>query len=81
LGGRIDSIIWNIAAILSPLILLAFLCHQAGEKIRYSKFLPWRTVGLSLVAIGWLGYSLLAFLALANIVAPLTAWAWSTFVQ
>jgi hypothetical protein len=48
-----DSIIWNIAAFLSPLILLTFLCHQAGEKIRYSKFLPWRTVGLSLVAIVW----------------------------
>jgi hypothetical protein len=73
-----DSIIWNIAAVLSPLILLTFLCHQAGEKIRYSKFLPWRTVGLSLVGIGWLGYSLLAFVALIDIVAPLSAWAWST---
>jgi hypothetical protein len=37
---------------------------QASEKIRYSKFFPGRTVGLSLVGIGWLGYSLLAFLAL-----------------
>jgi hypothetical protein len=62
-------------------MLLTFLCHQAGEKIRYSKFLPWRTVGLSLVGIGWLGYSLLAFLALIDIVAPLSAWAWSTFVR
>ena len=76
-----DSIIWNIAAVLSPLILLTFLCHQGGEKIRNSKFLPWRTVGLSLVGIGWLGYSLLAFLALIDIVAPLSAWAWSTFVR
>ena len=71
----------NIAAVLSPLIRLTFLCQQAGEKIRYSKFLPWRTVGLSLVGIGWLGYSLLAFLALIGIVAPLSAWAWSTFVR
>ena len=39
------------------------------------------TVGLSLVGIGWLGYSLLAFLALIDIVAPLSAWAWSTFVR
>jgi hypothetical protein len=76
-----DSIIWNIAAVLSPLILLTFFCHQGGEKIRKSKFLPWRTVGLSLVGIGWLGYSLLAFLALIDIVAPLSAWAWSTFVR
>jgi hypothetical protein len=37
--------------------------------------------GLSLVGIGWLGYSLLAFLALIDIVAPLSAWAWSTFVR
>jgi hypothetical protein len=76
-----DSIIWNIAAVLSPLILLTVLCHQAGEKIRYSKFLPWRAVGLSLVGIGWLGYSLLAFLALIDIVAPLSAWTWSTFIK
>ena len=76
-----DSIIWNIAAVLSPLILLTFLCHQAGEEIRYSKFLPWQTVGLSLVGIGWLGYSLLTFLMLINVVAPLAAWAWTTFVK
>ena len=76
-----DSIIWNIAAVLSPLILLTFFCHQGREKIRKSKFLPWRTVGLSLGGIGWLGYSLLAFLALIDIVAPLSAWAWSTFVR
>ena len=76
-----DSITWNIAAVLLPLILLAFLCHQAGEKIRYSKFLPNRTLGLSLVGIGWLGYSLLAFLMLINVVAPVAAWAWFTFVK
>jgi hypothetical protein len=40
-----------------------------------------RTVGLSLVGIGWLGYSLLAFLGLIDIAAPLSAWAWSTFVR
>ena len=73
--------IWNIAAVLSPLILLTVLCHQAGEKIRYSKFLPWRTVGLSLVGIGWLGYSLLAFFILINFVVPLDAWAWIAFVK
>src|SRR5262249_53640482 len=41
---------------------LAFLSHQAGENIRYSKFAPPRAVGFSLIAIGWLGYSLLASL-------------------
>lgn len=76
-----DPLAWNIAAVLLPLVLLAFLSHRAGEKIRYSKLLPARTVGLSLVGIGWLGCGLLAFLVLINVVAPLAAWAWSTFVK
>ena len=76
-----DSIAWNIAAGLLPLILLAFLCHQAGEKIRYSSFLVGRTVGLSLVGIGWLAYALLAFFILINFVAPIGAWAWTTYVN
>jgi len=76
-----DSIVWNIAAFLSPLVLVAFLCRQAGEKIRYSEFLLGRTVGLLLVGIGWLGYSMLTTLALTNIVAPLAAWAWWLFAS
>jgi len=72
---------WNIVRVFLPLILLAFLSHQAGEKIRYSKFSPGRALGLSLVGIGWLGYSLLTFLMLINVVAPLAAWAWTIFVK
>ena len=58
-----------------------FLSHQAGEKIRYSKFAPGRAVGLSLVVIGWLGYSLLAFFILINFAVPLAEWAWTAFVK
>ena len=76
-----DSVAWNIAAGLLPLTLLAFLCHQAGEKIRYSNFLFGRTVGLSLVGIGWLTYALLAFFILVNFVGPIGAWAWTTCVE
>ena len=76
-----DSVAWNIAAGLWPLILLAFLCHQAGEKIRYSNFLFGRTMGLSLAGIGWLAYALLAFFILINFVAPVAAWAWTTYVK
>ena len=36
---------WNIVRVFLPLILLAFLSHQAGEKIRYSKFSPGRAFG------------------------------------
>ena len=76
-----DPIFLSIAGVFLPLLLLAFLCHQAGEKIRYSKFLPNRTVGLSLVGLGWLCYSLLAFFMTTNFVAPLAAWAWFRFVN
>jgi hypothetical protein len=72
---------WNIAAVLLPPFVLAFLSHQAGERIRCSKFLPGRALGLSLIGIGWLGYSLLTFLALTNVFIPLTAWAWTTVVE
>ena len=58
-----------------------FLSHQAGEKIRYSKFAPGRAVGLSFIVIGWLGYSLLAFFIFINFVAPLAAWAWAAFIK
>jgi hypothetical protein len=68
-----DSVAWNIAEVLLPLTLLAFLSHQAGEKIRYSKFAPGRALGLSLLGISWLGYSLLALFILINFVAPLAA--------
>ena len=76
-----SSVAWKIAEILLPLTLLAFLSHQAGEKIRNSKFPPGRAVGLSLIGIGWLGYSLLAFLILIDFLGPLTAWAWTAFMQ
>jgi hypothetical protein len=76
-----DSVAWNIAEFLLPLTLLAFLSHQAGEKIRYSKFAPGRAVGLSLIAIGSLGYSLLAFFIFMNFLVPLAAWAWTAFVK
>lgn len=72
---------WNIVRVFLPLILLAFLSHQAGEKIRYSKFAPGRAVGLSLIAIGSLGYSLLAFFIFMNFLVPLAAWAWTAFVK
>jgi hypothetical protein len=75
------SVAWKIAEILLPLTLLAFLSHQAGEKIRYSPFAPGRAVGLCLIGIGWLGYSLLAFFILINFVAPLAAWIWTVFMQ
>lgn len=75
------SVAWKIGEVLLPLTLLAFLSHQAGEKIRYSKFAPGRAVGLSLIGIGWLGYSLLAFFILINFVAPLAAWTWTVFMQ
>ena len=71
---------WNIAAVLLPPFVLAFLSHQAGERIRCFKFLPGRALGLSLME-GWLGCSLLTFLALINVVIPLTAWAWTTVVK
>ena len=41
---------WNIANFLLPPIILAFLSHQAGEKIRYSNFSPVRALGF------WLGW-------------------------
>jgi hypothetical protein len=71
---------WNIAKVLLPLIILAFLSHQAGEKIRCSNFSPVRALGLSLLGIGWLGCSLLAFIILIIFVAPMVAWPWITFV-
>ena len=72
---------WNIAVLLLPPFVLAFLSHQAGERIRYSKFLPGRALGWSLMGIGWLGYSLLTFLTLINVVVPLAAWAWTTQIK
>jgi hypothetical protein len=77
----VDPIIWAIAAVFSPLLLLTFLSHQAGEKIRHSKSLWVRAVGLSLVGAGWLGYSLLAFLIVINFVTPLAAWTWFRLVN
>jgi len=62
---------WNIANFLLPLIILAFLSHQAGEKIRYSPHSPIRAVGFLLVGIGWLCFSLIAFLILDDLVFPL----------
>jgi len=76
-----DFIAWNIAEILLPLTLLAFLSHQAGVKNRYSNLLAVRAVGSLLLGIGWLGYSLLAFLILIDLIAPLVAWSWTTFVH
>jgi hypothetical protein len=75
------SVAWKIAEILLPLTLMAFLTYQAGEKIRYSKFAPGRVVGLCLIGIGWLGYSLLAFFIFINFVAPLAAWLWTVSMQ
>jgi hypothetical protein len=72
---------WNIAKILLPLIILAFLSRLAGERIRCSNFSPVRALGSSLLGIGWLGYSLLAFIILINFVAPMVAWSWITFIH
>jgi len=75
------SLAWKITEILLPLSLVALLSHQAGEKIRSSKFAPGRALGLSLIGIGWLGYSLITFLVLINLVAPLIAWIWTVFMR
>ena len=40
--GFVNPMAWNIAAVLLPSFVLAFLSHQAGEKIRCYKFLPGR---------------------------------------
>lgn len=62
---------WAFAISVLAVILGTVLCYQAGEKIRYSPHFAIRAVGFLLVGIGWLYFSLIAFLILDDLVLPL----------
>jgi hypothetical protein len=76
-----DSIVWNIAAFLSPPQFSGLSLSSSWGENSLLQVLPGRTAGLLLVGMGWLGYSMMATVSLTNIVAPVAAWAWCLFVK
>ena len=75
-----DPMAWNIVVLLLPPFNWHFLAIKLAKDIRYPSFC-WVRLGWSLIGIGWLGYSLLTFLTLINVVVPLAAWAWTTHLS
>src|SRR5215813_12293876 len=59
-----DSIVWNIAAFLSPPQFSGLSLSSSWGENSLLQVLPGRTAGLLLVGMGWLGYSMMATVSL-----------------